>query len=381
MRKTAYLIGLSLACWTGAAMSACGSSGNVTGGSGGTAATASQGTGTSTGGKGMTSTGSGEGGSFLDAGVGGGSVQQDGDACGSVALKGTVTPGHIIVVFDQSDSMQDPFPDADGGTQDGGVLPKWHAAEDAIVAAVTPIENLLDLGAIFIPTGADGACTVAQIGTAPQIAIEPGPAFLTAFQGHFSAAGWTTILGTPLELGLAAANTALTPAPSPGQSAVVVLTDGAPNCGKSTLAEVEPPIVAMAMRGIKTYVIGLPGSASAATLLNGLAVAGGTTSYYSPSDPTDLQMHLAQIASDTVDQCTITLSPPPSDPSMVHLIVTDAASPNGVEIAESEDGGGDGWSLSADGTTATLLGTTCTNAKAGDYTSITFVYGCPTLPQ
>ena len=137
----------------------------------------------------------------------------------------------------------------------------------------------------------------------------------------------------------------------------------------------------MATRGIKTYVIGLPGSANAATLLNAVAAAGGTGQYISPADPMDLQTQLAMIASNTVDQCTITLSPPPADPSMVHLIVTDAADPNGVEIMKSPDGGGDGWILSADGATATLLGTTCTNAKNGDYTSITFVYGCPMLPQ
>ena len=125
------------------------------------------------------------------------------------------------------------------------MLPKWHAGEDAIVAAVTPIENLLHLGAVFIPTGADGACTVAPITMAPQIKIEPAPMFLTDFQGHFSAAGWKTILGTPLEQGLVRANAAFTPAPTPGLSAVVIMTDGAPNCGFSTLAEVEPPIVAM----------------------------------------------------------------------------------------------------------------------------------------
>jgi hypothetical protein len=305
------------------------------------------------------------------------------DACGSVVLEGAVTPGHIVVVFDQSDSMNEKFTIADGGTPaDGGMLlPKWHAAEDALVAAVTPIQGLLDLGAVFIPTGADGACAVAPIGTSPQIAIEPGAMFLTEFQGHFSAAGWKTILGTPLELGLAAASAALTPPPTPGLSAVVVLTDGAPNCGKSTLAQVEPPIVAMAALGIKTYVIGLPGSASAAALLNGLAVAGGTTQYYSPSDPMDLQNQLTSIASNTVDQCTLTLSPPPADPSMVHLIVTDTANPAGVQIPRSTDGGGDGWTLSANGTTATLLGSICTNAKDGDYTSITFVYGCSNVPQ
>jgi hypothetical protein len=288
-----------------------------------------------------------------------------------------IKPGNIIVVFDQSDSMGQAFKDADGGTS---MLKKWQAAEQALVQAVTPIQNLLNLGAIFFPTGADSACTAAPITmTPPQIAIEPGPMFLTDFQGHFSAPGWTLILGTPLRQGLDQANTALMNPPA-GQSAVVILTDGAPNCMYSTLAQVEPPVQAMATRGIKTYVIGLPGSAGASMILDGLAMAGGTMSYYSPSDPTDLQTQLATIASNTVDQCTITLNPPPADPNKVYLIVTDPQHPNGVEIPESPDGGGDGWILSADGTTATLLGATCTNAKNGKYTSITFVYGCPMLP-
>ena len=374
--KTGYGVGFWLAFWTGAVISACGSSGSATGpGSGGP------------GSKDAGADSSGglppgqEGGTLFEGGTSDGSNHPT-DGCGSVALQGTVTPGHLVVVFDQSDSMNQKFKDTDGGLGDSGAsLPKWQAAEDSLVAALAPIKNLLDVGAVFIPTGADSACTVAPIGTSPQIPIETGAMFITDFQGHFSAAGWKTILGTPLELGLAAANVALTPAPTPGQSAVVVLTDGAPNCGLSTLAQVEPPIVAMAARGIKTYVIGLPGSAGAATLLNGLAQAGGTTQYFSPTDPMDLQNQLAMIASTTVDQCTITLSPPPADPSMVHLFVTDAANPNGVEIMQSQDGGGDGWVLSPSGTTATLLGMTCTNAKNGDYTAITFVYGCSMLPQ
>ena len=371
--KTTHLIGLSLAWWTGACLYACGSSSSPPGDippaadSGGGPVSVVDG-------------GDSNVGAF-ESGFGDSVLPHNPDGCGSVALVSTVTPGHIVVVFDQSDSMNDKFTVADAGSDGGALLPKWQAAENSIVAAVEPIKGLLDLGAVFIPTGANSACTVAPLGTSPQISIEPGAMFLTDFQGHFSAAGWKTILGTPLELGLAAANVALTPAPMPGQSAVVVLTDGAPNCGKSTLAQVEPPIVAMAARGIKTYVIGLPGSASASSLLGGLAQAGGTTQYYSPTDPMDLQNHLAMIASTTVDQCSISLSPPPADPSMVHLIVTDAANPGGVEITESEDGGGDGWTLSASGTTATLLGTTCTNAESGAYASITFVYGCAMLPQ
>jgi hypothetical protein len=78
-----------------------------------------------------------------------------------------------------------------------------------------------------------------------------------------------------------------------------------------------------------------------------------------------------------VDSCTITLNPAPTDPNLAHLVVTDAAHPNGEEIPRVSSG--DGWTLSADGSTATLLGSVCTTAKSGGYTSIKFEYGCPTI--
>ena len=348
-------------------MAACGSSGTTGATSGGMSgpggATATSGTGLG-------------GGLVFDAGPHD-AAAQDGDACGSVTLKQHQTPGNIVVVFDQSDSMNQPFSTPDGGA--GG--PKWQVAEDALVAAVTPNAGILNLGTIFFPTKATGdLCSkVALIGTPPQIPIEPGATFVTDFQGHFSAPGWTLILGTPLKIALDHADVAL-PDPSPlqGQRAVVIITDGAPTCITMASA-ILAPVQAMFTRGIKTYALGLPGSASAASLLNQIAAAGGTTKYLSPADPAALQAALGQIASDTIDQCTILLDPAPSDPSKVHLIVTDAAKPKGYEIMEAT--AGDGWSLSADGTTATLLGAVCAKAKSGGYTSIEFVYGCPSGPN
>ena len=134
----------------------------------------------------------------------------------------------------------------------------------------------------------------------------------------------------------------------------------------------------MFSRGIKTYAIGLPGSATAASLLNAIAAAGGTGTYLSPADQTTLETALAQITSSTIDQCTITLSPTPPDVNAVYLFATDPAHPKGIEIPRVD--GGDGWMLSPDGTTATLTGSVCTTAKSGGYTTIQFVYGCPALP-
>ena len=368
MRSGVVLFGLAAACWAGVVISACGSGGSSSpGGTGGHGAASS-----GTGGSGPTSSG-GDGGGLIvhiDAGTGGQAPK--GDACGSVALESHLTPGNIVVVFDQSDSMKNKFNDADAGVR----APSGRPRRTRIVAAVTPIDGLLNLGTIFFPT--KSSCVVATIDTAPQIPIEPGAMFVTDFQAHFSASGWKLIGSTPLKIALDNANAAL-PDPSPltGQRAVVIITDGAPTC-TTAQAQLLAPVQDMATRGIKTYAVGLPGSANAATLLNAIAAAGGTGSYLSPGDPAALQDALSKIATNTVDQCTITLDPPPADLSQVHLIVTDPKDPNGVEITQ---GAPDGWSLSPDGSTATLLGATCQSAKDGGYTSITFVYGCPQLPS
>jgi len=297
-----------------------------------------------------------------------------GGGCGNVTLMQHTVPGNLVVVFDQSDSMNQPFTEPNG--MSGG--PKYKVAEDAIAAAVSTDANLLNVGAIFFPTVATGnLCSkVDLIGTPPQINIEPGAMFVTDFKNHFSAPGWTLILGTPTKVALDNTNLAL-PDPSPlmGQRAVVLVTDGAPTCD-TLQADILAPVQAMFSRGIKTFVVGLPGSAGAAASLNAIAMAGGTTSFVSPSDPMALQTEFAQIASGVLGTCTITLMPPPQDPNLVHLIVTDAANPNGIEIPRVTSG--DGWTLSADGKTATLDGAVCTTAKAGGYTSIKFLYGCPT---
>jgi hypothetical protein len=382
--KASWMIAATAAAMSaGALAGACGSSGaksSGTAGTGGTggagATTSSSGTMASSSGTMASSTGVGglslgDGGDFDGAGY-------DGDACGSVALNSMTTPGNIVVVFDQSDSMNQPFTESDGGSAG----PKYKVAEDALVAALMPQQGLLSVGAIFFPTTATGntCSTVNPIGMAPQIKIEPGTTFLTDFQGHFSAPGWTLILGTPTVDALKAADTAL-PDPSPlkGARAVVILTDGAPTCD-TVQADILAPVQDMFSRGIKTYAIGLPGSTGAANLLNAIANAGGTGTYLSPADQTTLETALAQITSSTIDQCTISLSPPPPNPNEVYLIATDPANPKGIEIPRVADGG-DGWTLSADGTTATLTGTVCTTAKSGGYTTIQFVYGCPALPM
>jgi hypothetical protein len=324
-------------------------------------------------------TGGSDGGGAADGFVidGGAGTDEDADAesCGSVLLGAQAQPGNVVVVFDQSDSMGQSFsaPDA------GATGPKWKVARDALATAVQPVSGSLRAGAIFFPTApkqaGSGTCggKVDPITSAPpQIGIQDGAAFLTAWSAHFGDPAWKLVLSTPLKIALDEANAALAdPFPFPGPRVVVVMTDGAPTCITDP-AQILAPVEDMATRGVTTYVVGLPGSSKAATLLNALAVAGGTGQYLTPADPQSLADALAGIAKGAVDVCTMALSPAPPDPSKVYLYVTDQATGMQREVPMS-----DGWSLAPDGATATLTGMLCDQAKAGAFSAIQFVFGCP----
>jgi hypothetical protein len=313
-----------------------------------------------------------DGGTSDDAGAdAGGGASDGGDGgCGSVVLQASLVPGNVVVVFDQSDSMNQGFGDAG---------PKYQVASAALLAAITPIQGELNLGAVFQPTGPEQNKICPPVApmsqSPPQIPLQDGGSFIAAWNAHFLPP-WKLLLGTPLGDALDQANAALLASPPAGKTAVVVMTDGQPNCGE-TLPSILAPVQAMASRGIPTYVVGLPG-ASGATVLMDLADAGGTGNYLLPADAAELRSALAQIATGALDQCVIQLNPPPPDPGQVHLVVTLSGSGSVYQVAP--DAGGGGWILSANSETATLLGNTCATAEDGGYAKIEFDYGCVTLP-
>jgi hypothetical protein len=290
----------------------------------------------------------------------------EGEECGGFELEVEKVPGNLLIVFDGSNTM--------GEAYVATSTPKWQVAQDALQTAIAPVAGDLFAGAIFYPTQ-DGGCVVAPIASAPQIPITDGAAFLAAWDAFF--AGFATMGSSPLVLAVQAADAALAdPFPRPGPRALVILTDGvAVSCGDP--GAVIAPIAAMQARGIDTYVVGLPGSADPAenpALLTMMAQAGGTGDYVAPANAAALQAEFAKIASTAVADCAFALDPPPPDTTDVHLFVTGTApdaKPEEVTL------GADGWSLSADGTAASLEGATCDAAKAGEYGKVQFIFGCP----
>ena len=130
--------------------------------------------------------------------------------------------------------------------------------------------------------------------------------------------------------------------------------------------------------GVRTYVMGIPGSGPYASVLDQLAVAGGTARATEPryyavnsSDETALASGFEQIAAAAMRSCVLTLHDAVIDPNKVNVYVNDAVVPNTP----------DGWSLM--GQTVTLQGKTCAEFAMGSADAgtapVRVTQGCPTV--
>jgi hypothetical protein len=129
--------------------------------------------------------------------------------------------------------------------------------------------------------------------------------------------------------------------------------------------------------GIETFVIGIPGSAPYAAVLDQLAVAGGAPRASEPfyyrvdtADTSALAGALAQIAAQATASCTFTLTRAPVDPGAFNVYVGGALVPRD---------GPDGWSLQ--GLKLTLEGATCDALRTGRALSVRVVEGCTTVTR
>jgi hypothetical protein len=198
---------------------------------------------------------------------------------------------------------------------------------------------------------------------------------------------------------------------------VVLITDGAPNCNlgascspEACIANVEQHLLGelvcgrdldccdptqvknaslncidseqtirvvadLADNGIRTFVVGMPGSEAFVSVLDGLAEAGQTaredqeSKYYSVREGADLSKSLFAIGSEVSLSCQLSLASAPPDPDLLNLYFDS----DPVELD-----GENGWSYSGD-SLIELHGRSCDVLKSGAVTEVQVVAGCPTL--
>jgi hypothetical protein len=325
----------------------------------------------------------------------------DPDNCGKLELKTdtktVLRPGNVLVVYDRSTSM----------TADWNGTPKYIAATDALVAALTPLKDQLTVGGVFFPSvGGDdmtcpmgcnvadpthwipgpqacclntvaNACTVTTIDQPDQLDFMPGDAFITGLPMR-SQMGLGN--GTPLGAGIARAAEALAGRMFTDPLVVLVMTDGEPNC-MTDPQMVLSQVTTWQQNNIPTYVVGLPGAQMAADLLNQVAAAGGTDTYIDPANAQDLETRLRNVISSTVragfDSCTFSLDPKADAPEKLHLIVTQAGTESDIPRDWSKNAT---WKINAEGNQVDLEGQLCDMAKEGKFEGLRFVFGCVDVP-
>lgn len=321
--------------------------------------------------------------------------------CGKLDLqtntKTVLRPGNVMVIFDRSGSME----------ADWGGAPKYQAAGNALVAAITPLKDQLSVGGVFFPSaGMDmmncpmgcnvadpthwipgpgacclntvaGGCSVSTIDQPDQLNFGTAESFIGALpmQWHIGAAA-----GTPLGTGIQRAAEAISARSFKDPLMVLVMTDGEPNCDTDP-QKVLDQISAWNKSSVPTYVVGLPGAQAAADVLNSMAMAGGTDSYIDPKDPQELETRLRSAISTTVragfESCTFHLDQKADAPEKLHLIVKQAGMESDVprDLSKSAH-----WKINAAGDEVELEGQLCDMAKDGTFEGLRFVYGCVDVP-
>jgi hypothetical protein len=351
---------------------------------------------------------SGSGGTSVDI-VGGGDAGFNPDAaCGLESFVAKTDPIHLYLVVDRSGSMAEVV----------GGQTKFTALRAGLVDLVGQIGFRSEIGLAVYPFQPDNnACQAGR----ELMSMQPGDPrsyFNQGKRGPVTADLYTKLLltpqgGTPTGPTLKALQPTLE---ALGKNTFVLLaTDGGPNCNEDiscTAAQCIPniendpdcpstknccdpslnpafspsncldvngsltAISQLAAAGVKTLVLGIPGSAPYKSLLNTMAVAGGAprdgdTRYYAADSLDQLSSLLGQIGSEVLVSCTMTLEKAPADPSLVNVYFDST-------IVKSSETAGWTWT---DPTTIQLHGEACESLLSGAVGNVYILVGCPTEIQ
>lgn len=271
---------------------------------------------------------------------------------------------------------------------------RWNALASALSSALPPVDNAMAIGALLFPAAGSGTLNCSVASKADLLPATGNVAALTRLMNASSPGGATPTAvaidtAAKLVIGLRAATAA---------RALILATDGAPNCNASLDARtcrcVNAPargsnacansteclddtrtvqnISKYSSQGLPTYVIGIQseGDTQFSDVLNAMAIAGGrpqlggTQSYYAASSEAALGTALTTIR-DQVGACTYLTSSVP-DPNGSIVISVD-----GVEVPTDQ------WQWgNRDNGEIILLGDACQNTAAEKNPALGAVVQC-----
>jgi hypothetical protein len=273
------------------------------------------------------------------------------------------------VALDRSDSM---VTNNVPGTGDS----RWTVAKRVIKSLTTKYQGGIRFGLSLWP-GNDKDCEGggSNVCKGQNFAVTMNTGTATAIGGYLDTTT-TCNLMTPIGGTLHTLVTYAALGDTMRDNYVVIVTDGADNCGADGDGSTEAGHLLSRTPPVKTFVIGFGGSVDSSEL-NEMAIAGGTarpgtTKYYQADNEAALDDAFEEIAG-AIASCTYTLSGNPDDPNRVYVFIGDTMVARDMTHAR-------GWDFEAASKRLTFYGTTCDQVRSGTGGALTVSFGCPIVP-
>lgn len=270
------------------------------------------------------------------------------DTCESLNITAQPNAPEVLIVLDRSGSMIGNNPSKTN---------RWNPSSSVIKKVTAELDQVMQFGLMMFPNPvAADVCAVGQVNV--PVALGNGATIgrvidmsqPTKSSATPTAATLQAALGSIGKRDSACADNCLS-----AQKYVLLVTDGAPNCGadmfNTTQADVDAcdtALDALKAAEVTTYVIGYDTAkdSSVAKIMDGFAAHGGTGKQLPVEDEVSLLATLTKIAAKLVP-CDYKLSSPVSDPKFIRVTIDDQQYDLGTD-----------WTLGADDQTITL-GSAC----------------------
>jgi hypothetical protein len=394
--------------------------GSRAGGSGGGAGFAaiptsgSSGAGGALGGKGGSGSiaipGGGQGNESSDDGAAGTPTIGKGDACATASDTAVALPSVLQLVVDISGSMDWPpgwEPITPSDSKPSGAT-KWEITREALLDAVAQLPADVALGVNFYPDigNDDERCINNRVAVPIQLLGPANSAVRRVWEievNDVEPNGATPTHGAYL-FGLAQ----LAATDLPGSQFLLLLTDGTPTCNlacqcnEGNVPVDSGPLIeeaGMALEsGVRTFVIGSPGSEETREVLSELASEGGTGKsgcddegpnfcHFDMTTEDDLGAGLTralQEIAQSLRSCEYVIPAPPVgetlDRNRVNVLYTSGS--GDTETIGRDPSASDcesGWQYSEDGARVVLCGDTCARVRADVEGTVEVLFGCETV--
>lgn len=325
------------------------------------------------------------------------------EACASGVAETVPLPPVVQMVVDTSASMAwPPGWEPDSKEPPADCDSKWDITRGALTTALGELSSATLLGVNFYPNVENGAesCVRNEIAIPMAALGDEGSEQRKRLSAELAAVRPRG--GTPTHAAYRFGLETLERRRLWGNGFVVLITDGAPNFTASCAGGREPvdsaPLVAEAARaldrGVRTYVIGSPGSEPARSALSRMAIAGGTGAddcshdgprycHFDMTGAADLGRSLEAAlsrVSEALTRCEYGIPQAPAGMAFASDLVNVLYTPrNGSpELLSVNEAGGctDGWAYSADGRRIVLCEETCRAAQREPGTRLEVVFGC-----